>query len=961
VTWDEYSLKINGKRLMVFSGEIHPFRNPVQSLHLDVLQKIKSMGFNAVSFYVHWGLIEPKRGDISFEGFRDLQPFFDAAQKAGLYVIARPGPYINAETAGGGLPGWGTYTPGLWRTDNASYVEAYQPYIKAVGQAIAKNQITNGGPVILVQVENEYSGFWPPYTEDFDYEAQLLKDFRDAGIVVPTTTNDAWPGGHFTSVDIYGYDSYPNGFDCANPFKWAPDAVPEYFWDAHQEWNPEDPNAVYEFQGGAPDGWGGAGYDLCSALTGPEFERVFYKNQYALSTTIFNLYMTFGGTNWGGIAHPGVYTSYDYGAAISESRILRKKYYEIKLQANFLAVSSAYLTTKPQNIYNTQGSFTANPALKTTQTLDVFGNKTGFYIVRQADASSFETQSYKLTVPTSIGTIEVPTLGGSLTLSGKDSKVHVVDYAAGSTTLVYSTGEIFTWATIDGQDNIFLYGNEGELHETAFLLPDASGTQSSARVVSGSGNIKQQYLPGGALAIQYTTTGQTVIQIGSKLRIFILDRATAYQFWVLHPPSQGRFASYNTKNPIIVKGGYLLRTASISGSNLAISGDLNSTATFEIIAPTASSRTVTFNGKKLDTKRTSYGTLIASRAPRLPDVKLPVLESLAWKVANSLPEISSDYSDEKWTIADLETTFNEWIWGTPHVLFSSPYGYHTGNMLWRAHFTAMGQETGFYTNMSGGLAFGYSMWLDDTFIGSWAGDAPHDTYNQTLKFPSALMAGSYHIITILLDHMGVEQNWAGASDWFRIPRGVLNYSFEGSPSTNVTVWKLTGNLGGESYADRTRGPLNEGGLYAERQGWHLPGFDDSKWAGGKPTEGITKPGVAFYRTTFDLSIPHGVDYPLAFAFTNSTTKSHFRAKLYVNGYQFGRYANHIGPQTVFPVPQGILDYNGRNTLAVSLWAADAGGAKVDSLNLVLQQKVETSFGTVVNAPAPGWTKRPNAY
>jgi hypothetical protein len=84
-------------------------------------------------------------------------------------VIARPGyvwlpftdylswqlvtsPYINGETAGGGLPGWGTYTPGLWRTSNTSYVEAYQPYIKAVGQIIAKNQITNGGPVILVQV-----------------------------------------------------------------------------------------------------------------------------------------------------------------------------------------------------------------------------------------------------------------------------------------------------------------------------------------------------------------------------------------------------------------------------------------------------------------------------------------------------------------------------------------------------------------------------------------------------------------------------------------------------------------------------------------------------------------------------------------------------------------------------------------------------------------------------------------
>jgi len=79
-----------------------------------------------------------------------------------------------------------------------------------------------------------------------------------------------------------------------------------------------------------------------------------------------------------------------------------------------------------------------------------------------------------------------------------------------------------------------------------------------------------------------------------------------------------------------VKGGYLLRTASISGDRLALSGDLNSTTTFEIIAPVVSSRTVPFNGEELRTKRTTYGTLVASRTPHLPDVNLPDLDSLIW-------------------------------------------------------------------------------------------------------------------------------------------------------------------------------------------------------------------------------------------------------------------------------------------------------------------------------------------
>ncbi|KAF8076034.1 glycoside hydrolase family 35 protein [Lyophyllum atratum] len=956
VTWDQYSLMINGKRLMVFSGEVHPYRNPVQSLHLDVFQKIKSMGFNAVSFYVFWGILEPKRGEISFEGFRDLQPFFDAAKEAGIYLIARPGPYINAETSGGGFPGWGTYTPGLWRTANATYIEAIQGYIKAVGGKIAANEITKGGPVILVQAENEYSGFQAPYTEDFEYGEKLLH-FRDSGVTVPITTNDAWPGGHLTTVDIYGYDSYPNGFDCSNPYVWKSDAVPEYFWGAHVGINPEDLNAVYEFQGGAFDGWGGSGYGTCSVLTGPEFERVFYKNQFAMSTTLLNLYMIFGGTNWGGIAHPGVYTSYDYGSAIAEDRTLREKYYELKLQANFLAVSPAYLTSQPQNIFNSQGSFTGNSALKTTQVLDVVGNKTGFYVVRQTDASTNALQTYTLQLPTSIGALTIPTIGGSLTLNGKDSKIHVVDYTAGSTNVLYSTAEILTWATIDGKDIILVYGNAGELHETAFKF---GSTPPPAKVLSGTGTIQQKTLASNSLVLQFKTSGQTVVLVGSTL-LYILDRANAYQFWVLHPPTSGAFAHYSTENPIIVKGGYLLRSVSISGSTLALQGDLNNTATFEIIAPSASSKSVTFNGGPLTLARTAHGTLTGKRTANLPAVTVPNLSSLTWKTADSLPEIKSSYSDAKWTVANRNTTVNPTTPKTPVVLYAGDYGYHTGNIIWRAHFNATGSETAFTLDVWGGSAFGYSVWLDSTFIGSWVGDAVHGSFESTFKFPSLLAAGSGHVLTILQDHMGYEEDWTAASDAFKNPRGIINYSFVGSKVPTVSVWKVTGNLGGESYADRTRGPLNEGGLFGERQGWHLPAFNDASWPVGKPTAGSTSAGVSFHRTTFNLNVPKGVDYPLALVVTNSTVNPFYRSQLYVNGYQFGKYVNHIGPQTVFPVPQGILNYNGPNTLAVSIWAAGAAGAKLNSLALQLTAKVESSMSAIVNQPLTAWAPRPGAY
>jgi len=88
VTWDAGSIFVHGKRVMLYSGEFHPFRLPVPSLWLDVFQKIKSLGYNCVSFYVHWALLEGKQGNFTAEGVFAFEPFFEAASKAGIYLLA---------------------------------------------------------------------------------------------------------------------------------------------------------------------------------------------------------------------------------------------------------------------------------------------------------------------------------------------------------------------------------------------------------------------------------------------------------------------------------------------------------------------------------------------------------------------------------------------------------------------------------------------------------------------------------------------------------------------------------------------------------------------------------------------------------------------------------------------------------------------------------------------------------
>ena len=226
MTWDEHSLFIRGERIFIFAGEFHPFRLPSPGLWLDVFQKIKAMGFSAVSFYVDWGLVEGNPGHVVLDGVFSFQEFFYAAQEAGIYLLARPGPYINAETASGGFPGWVDRLQGVLRSTAPDYLNSTNNYVSAIGKVVADAQITNGGPVIMVQPENEYSFFSGvtnfPDQMSREYMAYVEQQYRDAGIVTPLFVNDPLvvgvfaPGTGLGSVDVYGIDAYPLRYDCRN-------------------------------------------------------------------------------------------------------------------------------------------------------------------------------------------------------------------------------------------------------------------------------------------------------------------------------------------------------------------------------------------------------------------------------------------------------------------------------------------------------------------------------------------------------------------------------------------------------------------------------------------------------------------------------------------------------------------------------------------------------------------------
>jgi hypothetical protein len=402
---------------------------------------------------------------------------------------------------------------------------------------------------------------------------------------------------------------------------------------------------------------------------------------------------------------------------------------------------------------------------------------------------------------------------------------------------------------------------------------------------------------------------------------------------------------------------------------LGFVGDSNSTTCIEVIggAP-AKLEQLTWDGKDLSFTQDQSGVVKATTEYVKPTFVLPDLSAIEWRYIDSLPEIQSNYNDNLWTSASLTYTNNTARnLTTPTSLYGSDYGYHAGSLLYRGHFVARGNETEIFLRTQGGNAFGHTIWLNSTFLGSYTGNPSYEDSNTTYTLP-ALHVGSSNVITILIDHMGLNENFRVGDPSAKNSRGILDYALSGRPKSAI-AWKLTGNLGGEDYKDKIRGPLNEGSLFAERKGYHLPGAPISSWLNvvSGPIEGIPKPGVAFYAADIPLNLPEGYDITLSLSFEVASTTSNFtsrpayRSQVWVNGYQFGKYVNNIGPQVDYPVPPGIWNVRGTNRVAVSLWALEAGGARVKNFTLKAGPAVMSGYGEISLSPMGGWTERQGAY
>uniref|UniRef100_A0A0W0FZJ3 beta-galactosidase n=2 Tax=Moniliophthora roreri TaxID=221103 RepID=A0A0W0FZJ3_MONRR len=946
VQWDHYSLIVEGRRTFMWSGEIHYWRIPVPEVWRDILEKVKAAGFNSVSIYSHWGFHSASNQTVDFEnGARYINTLLDLCKELGLFVTMRGGPYVNAETTAGGFALWtttGAYGP--LRNNDPRYTEAWTPFMTRINKITAKHQITNGGSIILSQIENEIccqrnsdgSLNFPVA----DYMARLEKNARDNGVLIPLMTNAPNMNGESHPIPSAWMSNASVQQNLGHRITAPACLGPRIFMRLTAILNAglaitPSPSFMAEFQGGSYNSWGGP-QGGCPGDIGWNFVSMYYRHLIAERVTMINLYMLFGGTNWGGLATSVVATSYDYSAPIQETREISDKYYETKLIGLFFRAAEDLVMTD-RTAFST--SYTTTDGVGATELRNP-ETKAGFYVTHQVNMDSTATVDFRVHVATkSAGNLTVPVYANPIMLVGEQSKIVVTDFRFGDNILVYSTAEVLSHSVVDGQNILALWLPEGEPGE--FRI---QGGSCRREVLLGTGGGFHQV--GDDLVLSYRQQStQGVIQF-DNFKVILLSRQLAYRFWA---PTLTNDPIVSSEEVLFVSGPYLVRSASVDGNEVVVSGDIDTETVLEVFAPSAVD-CIRWNGRLLKTQRTSYGSLkVTLGKPGLDISALKQSLTLSgWKYSSALPEASADYDDSAWTEMNHMVTPNPYKPDTLPVLYADDYGYHTGVQIFRGHFTA-GNATGVDLKVQGGTAFGWSAWLNSDYIGSFPGTGSATTGNLTLSFTNATLGSSENVLTIVMDHSGHDQRADAV-----LPRGILGATLD-SEEAVFTKWTIAGNAGGQSNIDPIRGPIAEGGLHAERAGWHLPGFDDSAWTERFPSEGVENGSIGFFRAISELNIPEGYDASLEFIL-QAPAESVLRAQLYINGYQYGKFAPQIGNQIAFPVPPGILNYRGTNTIGLNLWSQTAAGARLDvSWNVTGVYESSWDPGFDASYLQPGWT------
>ncbi|MBT2413314.1 beta-galactosidase [Streptomyces sp. ISL-12] len=815
---DRYSLLVDGRRLVLWPGELHPFRLPSPSLWRDALEKMRAHGYNAVEVPVAWNVHSPAPDRYDFTGVRDLDLFLRTAAGTGLYVVVRPGPYIGADVDGGGLPGWLAGTGARPRTTDAAYLRHADAWLARVDATVRRHLYTRGKGTVLL------------------YRLEEAGDSADARALARHVRGKVRADG----IDV--------------PLV--------------------------------------AGGTEVRRTSGPEEERrLRLAGLGAGGTAVPAGSLAFGGINPGWLGAPALPTRYDEGAAFDGGR---------KPTSRLAPVHQlGQLTRHVPDFARLKEAARVRAGDRRVSVRHLANPDTGtqVYVLRNDSDDEVTT-----TLP---GTaVEAP-----VKVAARDAKLLATGLSmGGERKLAYSTAQPMMFLSdVGGQDIAVFAGRHGEMAQVVLECPSEPETMrldAEAAWAHDHGRLNVNVPLGiGGLARVSVAGG------GSDRTLILLfaDDATSLRMWPYETGS-GTFLVY---------GPALLRGVTLKGSTAHLTGDTTGATGLEVWGPPGMA-SVTWNGTARRANVTRAGSLtIEGMLPGAPPVQPPALDG--WRRRRGNPESDPGFDDADWTRADRTESYST----TPvpaggPVLFADDYGCHYGDVWYRARLTDPAGLTSVSLAHRTGPDGLVLAWLDGEPLGGGGGA---DGETETVLRLSGRLRERFAdrdgeaVLAVLVR--------PGPHDGHKTARGLTEVSFRGAAPR--AAWRIRG----AGTPDPVRGPLNNGGLHGEREGWHLPGADGDGWEPVESTRTGRRQGETWYRTGFRPEVPAGVDASFGLVLEDGGA---CRAQIFLNGWNIGQYApGQDGAQHTFVLPGGILRPRSANTLALAVLTdgtTDAGPGTV---------------------------------
>jgi len=590
ITFDNQSFTIMGMKTFLTCGEVHYPRIP-KELWSQRLLRARMAGFNTVATYLFWNAHEPEEGQFDFSGNKDLSAFLDLCRELRLFVIVRLGPYSCSEIDLGGFPAWLAVGKGVrLRSEDPEYLKYVDRWFEKVLPIVARHQIHKGGPVIMVQLENEYPGGWG--TDEDPYLAHLRKKALEMGIEVPM-----FYSGLRHSHDPAGEKPWPRTGN-------SPWFTTEFWpgWFTLFGDLPKDDVDRYDRATRKIIAFGGAGYSY---------------------------YMLHGGTNWGYMSNDEISTSYDFAAPIGESGALRETYFRFKKSAIFASSFGHILTrgTTDEEGFKISSGELKHYLCRTERGNIVFLDNPG----SQPVTTTVEIERH----------FPVPMVK-PLTLQPGEILPIIVDMPlGGGVTITHCAANILTIRRLLHRTFIFIYGRQNEPGEIVFRLEGALRLISGVEgyIIDSTGRI---LIVSFDFPAEWERKDFAFVSGLAAIQVVVLGEKLAERTW------------FDTlkMSPVVVAGPHYVREITQEEKSVAIAAEFKGDEkacyiyTGDLMLPDAekSSKLVTFEPDEpnlcLKGKLSDFPA--PPEVPRLTD----------WKFAEAAPEADVEFDDSGWSLSD---------------------------------------------------------------------------------------------------------------------------------------------------------------------------------------------------------------------------------------------------------------------------------------------------------------------